>query len=247
VTGAHAIITGASSGIGRACALALARDGIAVTALGRDAGRLRSLTNAITGDGGDAAFCVVDVTDEAAVTAAVEQARSRSPVTVCVNAAGLNRTGPTAEYAIADFDLVLDTNLRGTFLVCREVGAAMIDQGGGGRIVNISSQMGAVGYPGRAAYCASKHAVNGLTKALAVEWAPHQITVNAVAPTFIRTPMTERMLDDPGFQADVLRRIPLGRTGDVDDVTATVSFLISAGAGLITGAVVPVDGGWVAW
>jgi 2-deoxy-D-gluconate 3-dehydrogenase len=247
MTAAHAIVTGASSGIGRACTLALARDGAMVTALGRDLERLQSVARAISEIGADATVDVVDVTDEAAVAAAVAEAQERAPLTVCVNAAGLNRTGPTAGYAAADFDLVLGTNVRGTFLVCREVGAAMIKHGKGGRIVNISSQMGAVGYPGRAAYCASKHAVNGLTKALAVEWAPHDITVNAVAPTFVRTPMTEHMLDDPDFRADVLRRIPLGRTGDVDDVTAAVCFLVSPGAGLITGAVVPVDGGWVAW
>jgi 2-deoxy-D-gluconate 3-dehydrogenase len=113
--------------------------------------------------------------------------------------------------------------------------------------VNLSSQMGAVGYPGRAAYCASKHAVNGLTKALAVEWAPAGITVNAVAPTFVETPLTAPMLADDAFREDVLRRIPLGRVGTVEEIADAVVFLASDSASLITGEILAVDGGWTAW
>ena len=164
-----------------------------------------------------------------------------------MNGAGVNRPGPTHELSLADWDVVIRTNLLGTFLVCRAVGAELLRRGSAGRIVNVSSQMGSVGYPGRAAYCASKHGVNGLTKALAVEWARAGITVNAVAPTFIRTPFTEPMLADERFRADVLQRIPMGRIGEVEEVTGAVVFLASPEAGLITGAVLPIDGGWVAW
>ena len=155
--------------------------------------------------------------------------------------------GPSDELPLSAWDLVLDTNLRGTFLACRAFGRLLLDAERSGSIVTISSQMGSVGYPGRAAYCASKHAVNGLTKALAVEWAARGITVNAVAPTFIRTPMTEPMLADEAFRADVLRRLPIGRIAEVEDVAAAVLYLVSDGARMVTGHVLAVDGGWVAW
>jgi NAD(P)-dependent dehydrogenase (short-subunit alcohol dehydrogenase family) len=142
---------------------------------------------------------------------------------------------------------VVDTNLRGTYLTCRAFAAAVVAHGRAGRIVAISSQMGEVGYPGRAAYCASKHAVNGLVRALAVEWAPSGIAVNAVAPTFVETPLTLPMLADEAFRAEVLRRLPIGRIGLPADVVGAVVFLASAQASLVTGHILAVDGGWTAW
>jgi NAD(P)-dependent dehydrogenase (short-subunit alcohol dehydrogenase family) len=245
--GQHALVTGAGRGIGRACALALVERGASVTLMARSGDELERVAEEARGLGGEAAVHVGDVRDPDAVDAAVGAARRHGDLSLCVTSAGLNRTGPSHEYGVEDWDLVLDTNLRGTFLVCRAVGAALLERGRGGRIVNVSSQMGSVGYPGRAAYCASKHAVNGLTKALAVEWAPEGITVNAVAPTFIDTPLTAPMLADEGFRAEVLRRIPMGRIGEVDEVSAAVCFLASPAASLITGQVLLVDGGWVAW
>jgi NAD(P)-dependent dehydrogenase (short-subunit alcohol dehydrogenase family) len=245
--GAHALVTGGGRGIGRATALALARAGARVTVAARTATELESVAAEIEALGGTAYTEVLDVTDAAAVEHTVATCVSRGGLDICVNSAGTNRPAPTVHMSPADFDAVMDVNVRGTFLVCRAAGTAMLDAGRGGRIVNVSSQMGAVGYPGRAAYCASKHAVNGLTKALGVEWAPHGITVNAVAPTFIETPLTAPMLADPDFRADVLRRIPLGRVGEVGEVAAAIVFLASPEASLITGSIVPVDGGWVAW
>src|SRR6185369_8330035 len=139
---------------------------------------------------------------------------------------------------VEDFDLIVETNLRGTYLTCRAFAAALA--GRQGRIVAISSQMGEVGYPGRAAYCASKHAVNGLVRALAVEWAPLGVAVNAVAPTFVETPLTRPMLEDEDFRADVLRRLPIGRIGLPSDVVGAVVFLASQQASLVTGHVLAV-------
>jgi NAD(P)-dependent dehydrogenase (short-subunit alcohol dehydrogenase family) len=245
--GAHALVTGAGRGIGRGCALALADAGATVTLVARSRDELEGVAAEIEARGGRAWAVPADVTDADEVERAVSAAAEHGELTVCVNSAGTNRTGPTHEYDVDDFDLVVAANLRSTFLVCRAVGRLLLERGSGGRIVNISSQMGAVGYPGRAAYCASKHAVNGLTKALAVEWATHGITVNAVAPTFIRTPLTAPMFENEAFAADVLRRLPVGRIGEVDEVTGAVLYLASPTAGLVTGHVLAVDGGWTAW
>lgn len=244
---AHALVTGAGRGLGRACALALAEAGATVSLLSRSGSELDELAATIEAAGGAAWPSPADVTSEAAVEAALDEAWERSPVTIVVTAAGLNRTGPTADYALADFDLVMNVNLRGTFLVARGAGRRMIERGRGGRIVTMSSQMGTVGYPGRTAYCASKHAVNGLTKALAVEWAEHRITVNAVAPTFVRTPMTEPMLADPAFAAEVAGRIPGGEIAELEDVSAAVVYLASEQGRAVTGHVLNVDRGWTAW
>jgi NAD(P)-dependent dehydrogenase (short-subunit alcohol dehydrogenase family) len=239
--GRCALITGAGRGIGRGAALALADAGAAVTLVARSRDELEAVAAEI---GGSARVEVADVSDEQQVERAVAAA---APVDILVTAAGLNRPGPSADYATGDWDLLMDVNVRGTFLACRAVGRRMIERESGGRIVMVSSQMGAVGYPGRAAYCATKHAVNGLTKALAVEWAPRGIGVNAVAPTFVRTPMTEPMLADPDFAAEVRRRLPTGEVATVEEVAAAIVYLASDAARSVTGHVLAVDGGWTAW
>jgi NAD(P)-dependent dehydrogenase (short-subunit alcohol dehydrogenase family) len=247
VAGRHALVTGAGRGIGRATALALVKAGASVTLAARSTGELEEVADEATTAGGVAYAVSADVTEPGEVEQLVRAAREQGDLRICVNSAGVNRPGPTREMSVEDWDLVMATNVRGTFLVSRAVGAALLDGGGGGRIINVSSQMGSVGYPGRAAYCASKHAVNGLTKALAVEWAPHGITVNAVAPTFIHTPLTAPMFEDAAFREDVLRRIPLGRIGQPEEVADAIVFLASDGASLMTGSIVGLDGGWVAW
>jgi NAD(P)-dependent dehydrogenase (short-subunit alcohol dehydrogenase family) len=245
--GRHAIVTGAGRGIGRAAALALAEAGADLTLFSRSAAELASVADEVRERGRQAETCVGDVRSPSDVERLVETAAAADGLSICVTAAGLNRPAPTLEQPIDDFDLVVETNLRGTYLTCRAFAAAVSGHGRGGRIVAISSQMGEVGYPGRAAYCASKHAVNGLVRALAVEWAPAGIAVNAVAPTFVDTPLTRPMFEDDAFRADVLRRLPIGRIGTPADVAGAVVFLASEQAALVTGHILAVDGGWTAW
>jgi NAD(P)-dependent dehydrogenase (short-subunit alcohol dehydrogenase family) len=166
---------------------------------------------------------------------------------VLVNAAGTNRTGPAAGYALEDWDALFAVNVRATFVACQAFGAALLGRGARGSIVNLSSQMGAVGYPGRVAYCSTKHAVEGMTKALGVEWAPHGIRVNAVAPTFVLTPLTEPMFRDEDFAADVMARLPTRELATIEQVADAVRYLACDASGSVTGSVLRVDGGWTAW
>lgn len=247
LSGHHAIVTGGGTGLGADCALSLAADGATVTIVGRSTSSLEQTARAAAALPGTVRVASADVTDEAAVDRVVDEADAALPVTMLVTAAGVNRPGPTIDATMADVDLIFDTNIRGTFLACRAVGRKLLAAKRPGRLVLMSSQMGVVGYPGRAAYCASKHAVNGLVKALAVEWAPHGITVNAVAPTFVLTPLTKPMLADASFREDVLRRIPAGTLAEMEHVTGAVRYLLSDAAAMTTGQCLAVDGGWTAW
>jgi NAD(P)-dependent dehydrogenase (short-subunit alcohol dehydrogenase family) len=237
--GRTAIVAGAGRGLGLGCAQALAEAGADVLLVARSEAEVTAAAQEL---GGRAH--VADVTDDAQVEGILAAAPE---ATVLVNAAGTNRTGPAEDYAIGDWDALFAVNVRATFLLSQAFGAALLQRGAGGSIVNLSSQMGTVGYPGRVAYCATKHAVEGMTKALGVEWAPHGIRVNAVAPTFVETPLTRPMFEDPDFKADVLRRLPTGELATVQQVADAVRYLACDASGSVTGGVLRVDGGWTAW
>jgi NAD(P)-dependent dehydrogenase (short-subunit alcohol dehydrogenase family) len=246
--GRVALVTGAGRGIGRGCALELARAGAAVVLVARTESELDSVAAEIADVGGDARVVAADATTAAGVMEAVGAAKALGDLRVLVTAAGTNYPGPARDYPIEWWDALFHLNVRATFLACQAVGDDLLARGVPGSIVTMSSQMGAVGYPGRAAYCATKHAVDGLTRALAVEWARERIRVNAVAPTFVETPMTRSMLADPAFRTEVLeRRLPTGRLASVEEVAHAVRYLACDASGSVTGHVLRVDGGWTTW
>lgn len=244
----RAIVTGGSRGLGRIAALALAEAGADIALVGRDAAALTAVAAEVQALGRRAVTVVADLTVVAECgRMAAEAAAALGSVDILVNNAGMNIPRPALEVTEADWDQVIDINLKGTFFCAQAVGRIMIDQGGGGRIINVSSQMGVVGYYKRAAYCAAKHGVIGLTKVLAVEWASHRILVNAIAPTFIRTELSEKFLSDPAFGPEVLRRIPLGRFGEPEEIAGSIVYLASDAASLVTGHTLLIDGGYTAW
>jgi NAD(P)-dependent dehydrogenase (short-subunit alcohol dehydrogenase family) len=246
--GRLALVTGAGRGLGRGCALELAQAGAQVLCVARSADDLESVAEEIRAEGGTAFVHPADVTDEAEVGEAVARAAELGDLRVAVTAAGTNRPGSARDYAMEDWDALFDVNVRATFLTCRAVGDVLLRRGTPGSIVTMSSQLGSVGYPGRVAYCATKHAVDGMTRALAVEWAREGVRVNAVAPTFVETPMTTPFFADPAFREEVLeRRLPTGRLATVEDVAHAVRYLACDAAGSVTGHVLNVDGGWTAW
>jgi NAD(P)-dependent dehydrogenase (short-subunit alcohol dehydrogenase family) len=248
LTGRTALVTGAARGLGHDIALALAHAGADVALGLRVGGDAADLEEAIRAMGRRCLRVPMDVTDRAQVEAAVGRVIDElGSLDILVNNAGLGPPETPAEDASeADFDLTFGINVRGLFFTSQVVARRMIARGGG-RIINLSSQAGFVALPGEAIYCASKAAVSHLTKCLAVEWGRYGITVNAVAPTFIRTPGTEPALSDPAFAADVTERIAaLHRIGEPMDVAGAVVFLASPASSLVTGTTLMVDGGWTA-
>lgn len=241
--GKRALVTGGSRGIGRAAAAALAAAGADVLLIARDPADLEEARSAITAAGGTCEALPLDVTDLEAFAAAIEDS---SAIDVFVNNAGTNRPSPFAEVRTEDFDLVVGVNLRAAFFCAQAIARSMVQTGTKGSIINMSSQMGHVGGRNRTVYCATKHALEGLTKAMALDLAENGIRVNSICPTFIETPMTKPFFEKPEFAADTLSRIPLGRIGHVDDVMGSVVFLASDASALMTGASLMVDGGWTA-
>ena len=237
--GRRALVTGASRGIGLGCAMALAEAGAHVVMAARGAEALDAAAQAVGDAGLSAEALALDVNDLGAVEAAMEAHRPA----ILVNSAGLARHSPALDTDPADYDAVMGVNLRAAYFLAT---AAARRMGRGGAILQVSSQMGHVGGIERAVYCASKHGLEGMTKAMAIEWAPKGIRVNTVCPTFIRTELAEVTLRDPAKRAWIESKIKLGRVGEVEDVMGAVLFLCSDAAALVTGTSLLVDGGWTA-
>jgi len=248
VDGKVALVTGAGSGLGKALAICLAEAGAdcAVTELPDRMERLKETSDCIRESGRETCAIPLDLRDldtiEPLVTKTI-QALDR--IDILVNNAGVNIPRSALEVSEQDWDNVLDVNLKGLFFLSQRVAKEMVGQECG-KIVNIASQNGLVGYYKRAAYCSSKAGVVNLTRVLAIEWAKHGINVNAVAPTFVLTALTKPTFDDPVLREDLLKRIPLGRVGKPEDVAGAVVFLASPASDLITGHTLLVDGGWTA-
>ena len=241
--GRRALVTGASSGIGLGCAVAMAQAGAHTILAARRESELDQAVEAIRASGGSAEAVVLDVADIDAIDHVVSEL---GPFDILVNSAGTTRHTPTIETTPEDFDVVSDVNLKGAYFLTQKVAKGLIAAGKPGSLINISSQMGHVGGQERAVYCGTKHAVEGFTKAMAIEFGPHGIRVNTVGPTFIKTPLTEPTFARPELKAWVEDKIKLGRIGEVEDIMGVVVFLASDAAALITGTHILVDGGWTA-
>lgn len=241
--GRRALVTGGGRGIGLAGASALAEAGAHVTLASRTTPEIEAAAEAIRARGQQADALTLDVCDVDAVRAAIA---AHEPFDVLVNNAGTNRPAPFVDVKVEDFDFVLSLNVRAAFFVAQAVARRLVDAGRPGSIVNVSSQMGHVGGRNRTVYCATKHAMEGFTKAMAIELAPHRIRVNTLAPTFIETPMTRPFFENAAFREDTLKRIKLGRLGQLEDLTGAVVFLASDASALMTGSSLVVDGGWTA-
>jgi NAD(P)-dependent dehydrogenase (short-subunit alcohol dehydrogenase family) len=249
--GMTALVTGAGSGIGQATARALAAAGarVVVTELPDRLERAQATVDELQGTGGEAVAVALDVRDLASIVACVEEAAGagNGRLDVLVNNAGTNVRQPAFEVSEEAWDLVLDTNLKGLFFMAQAAGRVMRDQQpAGGSIINVASIMGLVGYFDRAAYCSSKAGAVNLSRVLAIEWAPHDIRVNAVCPAFVETPFTQAMLENAAIKSDILQRTPAGRLLAPEEVAAAIVYLASPAARMITGTTLTIDGGWTA-
>ena len=241
--GRRALVTGASRGIGLGAACALAQAGAEVVLAARSSSELSAVCDSLRAAGFNASFMQLDVNEVATAKARIEEA---GPFDILVNNAGINRPGPMTAMTTEDYDTVMDLNVRAAYFVAQSVLNGMIKAGKGGSIINTSSQMGHVGGIDRTVYCASKFALEGMTRALAIEVGEHDIRVNTVCPTFIATPFTATTLADPERVAWIKSKIKLGRIGEIEDVMGAYVFLASDAASLITGTSLLIDGGWTA-
>jgi NAD(P)-dependent dehydrogenase (short-subunit alcohol dehydrogenase family) len=243
LAGKRALVAGASSGIGLACAAALGEAGAAVTIAARRAEPLENVAKQMR-----AADMLVDtlVMDVADVDSCASSVREAGPFDILVNSAGIARHAPAIETTHDDFDAVANINIRGAYFLTQAVAKGLIAANKPGSLINISSQMAHVGGIDRAVYAATKHAVEGFTKSMAIEWGAHGIRVNTICPTFILTPLTKTTFDNPERRAWIEQKIKLGRVGEVEDIMGAVQFLASDASALVTGTALVIDGGWTA-
>jgi NAD(P)-dependent dehydrogenase (short-subunit alcohol dehydrogenase family) len=241
--GKRALVTGAGRGIGLAAASALAAAGARVTLAARTKSEIEQAAAAIRARGEAADALVLDVNDVQATREAIAQAE---PFSILINNAGMNRPAYLPDVKVEDFDAIFALNVRAAFFMAQAVALRLIEAKLPGSIINISSQMGHVGAARRTVYCASKHAMEGFTKAMAIELAPHNIRVNSIGPTFLETPMTRPFFENKAFRDEVLSKIKLGRLGQLDEITGAIVFLASEASSLMTGSALVLDGGWTA-
>ncbi|WP_170583193.1 SDR family NAD(P)-dependent oxidoreductase [Ruegeria arenilitoris] len=242
LSGKTALVTGASSGIGLGCAVALAEAGAHVVCAARGAERLNEAVSALQAQGWSAEGRVLDQGDLTALQGLFD-ARAFD---VVVNSAGTARHGPAVETTPEDFDAVTSVNLRSAYFLSAYAAKALMAAGRPGSIIHISSQMGHVGGIDRALYCATKHGLEGMVKAMAIEWGKQGVRINTVCPTFIRTPLTQSTFDNPERAAWIMDKIKLNRVGEVEDIMGAVLYLASEASGLVTGTSMLIDGGWTA-
>ncbi|MEP2029204.1 MAG: SDR family oxidoreductase [Paracoccaceae bacterium] len=241
--GKSALVAGASSGIGLACAVALGEAGANVTLAARRADALESLAAEMQGEGMIAQALQIDVAETAATQSVVAQS---GPFDILVNSAGSARHSPASETAEGDFDVVANLNIKGAYFLTQAVAKGLLKAGKPGSLINISSQMAHVGGVDRAVYCATKHAVEGFTKSMAIEWGKAGIRVNTICPTFILTDLTRATFEQPDKRAWIEDKIKLGRVGKVEDIMGAVTYLASDASSLVTGTALTIDGGWTA-
>jgi NAD(P)-dependent dehydrogenase (short-subunit alcohol dehydrogenase family) len=241
--GRRALVTGGGRGIGLTAASALADAGAHVTLVARTEKEIEEAAAAIRARGQQADALALDVTDIDAVRKALA---AREPYQVLVNNAGINRPKMLPDVTVEDFDAIFSLNVRAAFFMAQTVGLRLLEAKLSGSIINISSQMGHVGAARRTVYCASKHAMEGFTKAMAIELAPHNIRVNSLGPTFLETPMTRPFFENKAFRDEVLGKIKLGRLGQLEEITGAIVFLASDASSLMTGSALVLDGGWTA-
>ena len=241
--GRSALIVGASSGIGTACAVALAEHGAKVTLAARRKDKLEILAHQMEKKEFEVKIIELDIND---ITKTSDTISKLETFDILVNSAGIAKHSASVDTAFQDFDVVMNTNLRGAYFLTQAVAKNLILEKKKGSLINISSQMGLVGGQERAVYCASKHAVEGFTKAMAIEFGNHNIRVNTICPTFILTDMTKKTFEVPEKRKWIEEKIKIGRIGKVEDIMGAVVYLASDASSLVTGSSLLVDGGWTA-